>query len=96
MSSLALSVNVLQLDMYFCLSDTLEGDGPPEIAEMIPTICEFHTYESSRVTTKLLHAKRQDGQTWVVCVKAGFFGSPNLTLAQGEHPKVVRATISTR
>ena len=31
-------------------------------SEMIPKIREFHTSESSQLTTKLLHAKRQDGR----------------------------------
>ena len=40
-------------------------DGSPEIvvqSEMMPKIREFHTSESTMLTTKLLHAKMQDGR----------------------------------
>jgi hypothetical protein len=65
LSSLTPSVNLLRFQIYLCISDPLEEDGSPEIAsvvEMIPKFREFYTLESSRLTTKLLHAKKQDGR----------------------------------
>ena len=64
LSGLTPSVNLLRLDIL-CLAcfDLLEDDGSPEIlVEMMPKIREFHTSVSSLLTTKLLHAKRQDGR----------------------------------
>ena len=53
-----------RLDL-FC-TDILEPDdsSSPEIVqlEMVPKILEFHTSESSKLTTKLLYAKGQDGR----------------------------------
>ena len=68
LSSLAPSVNLLRLDIYHLrhfnrLED--EEDDSPEIvvlSEMMPKIREFHTSESSLLTTKLLNAKMQDGR----------------------------------
>ena len=59
MSSLTPCVNLHRLD----ISDLRSGS--PEIVvplEMMPKIREFHVLDSSRVTTKLLHAKTQDGR----------------------------------
>ena len=61
MLSLTSSVNLQRLDIS-CLM--LEEDGP-EIAvqsEMMPKIRDFHTSDSSLLTTNLLLAIRQDGQ----------------------------------
>jgi hypothetical protein len=65
LSSLTPSVNLLRLDI--CNLDpinALEEDGSSEIVQsaMMPKIREFHTSWSPRQTTKLLHAKRQDGR----------------------------------
>ena len=61
LSSLTPSVNLHRLDIYSMWLE--EVGGSPEIElEMMPKIREFHTSESSLFTTKLLHAKRQDGQ----------------------------------
>ena len=64
LSSLTKSVNLLRLDIfYLCRLNPLDED-PSEIVsllEMMPKICEFHTSRSALLTTKLLHAKRQDG-----------------------------------
>ena len=66
LSSLTPSVNLLRLDIYYlCRSNPLEEDGSPELvvqSEMMPKIREFYTSSSSLLTTKLLHAKRSDGQ----------------------------------
>jgi hypothetical protein len=60
------SPNLHRLDiLYLDGSNRLEEDGSPEIlvqSGMMPKIREFHTLASPLVTTKLLHAKRQDGQ----------------------------------
>ena len=62
-SSLTPSVNLHRLDLSY-----MDIRGPdnssPEIVqlEMVPKIREFHTSYSSRLTTKLLYAKRQDGR----------------------------------
>ena len=59
LSSLTLSVNLLRLDIYFV------GRLKEEIvvhSEMMPKIREFRTSGSTLLTTKLLHAKRQDGR----------------------------------
>ena len=68
LSSLTLSVNLRRLDLSFMKRSDLDdgsdlNDGSPEIvqSDMVPIIREFHTSESSRLTKKLLHAKRQDG-----------------------------------
>ena len=62
-SNLTPSVNLLRLDISLCLSSPFEEDGSPEImVEMMPKIHEFRTSDSFRLTTKLLHAKRPDGQ----------------------------------
>ena len=59
-SSLPQSVNLHRLDI-----NTLTHFNQPEIvveSEMMPQIREFHTSGSSLSTTKLLHAKMQDGR----------------------------------
>ena len=65
LSSLTLSVNLLRLDI-FCLSHFEYSDEQGFLknaqSETIPKIREFHTSSSSLLTTKLLDAKRQDGQ----------------------------------
>jgi len=61
LSSLTPCVNLLRLDILnLWLSH--EEDGSPVQSEMMPKIREFHTSGSPLQTTKLLHAKRQDGQ----------------------------------
>jgi hypothetical protein len=64
LSSLTLSVNLLRLGLFNLMRyDRLEEDDSPEIvAQMMPKIRELHTAESTLLTTKLLHAKRQDGR----------------------------------
>jgi hypothetical protein len=65
LSSLTPSVNLHRLDISNLWDNKpLEEDGSPELvlSEMLPKIREFHTSESSLLTTKLLHAKRQDGR----------------------------------
>ena len=61
--SLAPSVNLLRLDILWvtCFEyfDQHKEDG---LNETMPKIREFHTSESSLLTTKLLHAKTQDGR----------------------------------
>ena len=65
LSSLTPSVNLLRLDI-----SRLRYLNPPEedysfeivLSEAMPNIREFHSSESSLLTTKLLHAKTQDGQ----------------------------------
>jgi hypothetical protein len=62
LSSLAPSVNLLQLViLHMSCSNPLEGS-PEIVVEMMPKIREFYTTGSTLLTTKLLHAKRQDGQ----------------------------------
>jgi hypothetical protein len=66
-SSLTPSVNLLWLDISYMgrLLDPLEEDGSLEIvvqSEQMPKIREFHSRDSSLLTMKLLHAKRQDGR----------------------------------
>ena len=58
-SILTPSVNLLRLDLY--IIDPLEAETVVQ-SEMMPKIREFHIEESSLMTTKLLHAKLQDGQ----------------------------------
>ena len=64
--SLLPSVNLLRLDIfYLCRHNQLEEDGPSEIvvqSEIMPKIREFRTSDSTLLTRKLLHAKRQDGR----------------------------------
>ena len=56
------SVNLHRLDICkLSCTDSLEEDIVVQ-SEMTPKICEFHAEDSSLVTTKLLHAKRRDGQ----------------------------------
>jgi hypothetical protein len=63
LSILSSSVNLHRLDILILKrSNPLEEDGSPEIVVQLPQIREFHTSESSQLMTKLLHAKRQDGQ----------------------------------
>ena len=66
LSSLTPSVNLVRLDISHLSSvNRLEEDGFPGFvvqSEMIPKIREFHTSESPMLTTKSLHAKRQDGR----------------------------------
>ena len=61
-SSLTSSVNLLRLDI-----NNLSGIDPLEEeivvqSEMMPKIREFHTSDSSKLTTMLLHTKRHDGR----------------------------------
>ena len=66
LSSFIPSVNLHRLDIS-CLR---HFDGPEEevsseiviLSEMMPKIRQFHTSASPLLTTKLLHAKKQDGQ----------------------------------
>ena len=66
LSSFTPSVNLHRLDVSYLR----RFDGPEEVvsseiviqSEMIPEIREFHTSASPLLTTKLLHAKNQDGQ----------------------------------
>ena len=63
LSSLTPSINLHRLDiLYLNRSDRPEEDSCPEIVIQLPKIREFHTSGSSLLTTKFLHAKRQDGQ----------------------------------
>jgi hypothetical protein len=64
LSNLAPSVNLHRLDIFYL---RLEEDDSPDSEivvhpEMMSKIREFHTSESSLLTTKLLHARRQDGR----------------------------------
>ena len=63
LSSLTLSVNLHRLDIFHvkCLRP-LEENSPEILMEMMPKIREFHTINSSLVTTKLLLARTQDGR----------------------------------
>ena len=63
LSILSSSANLHRLDIL-CLkrSNPPVDDGSPGIVVQLPQIREFHTSESSVLTTTLLHAKRQDGQ----------------------------------
>jgi hypothetical protein len=62
LSSLTPSVNLRRLDLFRL--NPLEEDGSLEIvqSELMPKIREFHSKESSLLTMKLLHAKRQVGR----------------------------------
>jgi hypothetical protein len=63
LSSLTSSVNLHRLDILSL--KPLEKDDSLEIvvqSEMMPKIRDFHTLESTQLTTKLLHAERQDGR----------------------------------
>jgi hypothetical protein len=65
LSNLISSVNLQRLDIfYMCCVNPFEDDSPPEIVVQseIPKIREFHTSNSSLLTKKLLHAKKQDGR----------------------------------
>ena len=67
LSSFTPSVSLRRLDIshLWCFDDRLEEESSPEIviqSEIIPKIREFHTSASPLLTTKLLHAKKQDGQ----------------------------------
>ena len=68
LSSFTPSANLHRLDishLYLKPFDGLEEEVSSEIvilSEMIPKIREFHTLQSPLVTTRLLHAKNQDGQ----------------------------------
>ena len=68
LSSFTPSANLHRLDishLYLKRFDGLEEEVSSEIvilSEMIPKIREFHTLQSPLVTTRLLHAKNQDGQ----------------------------------
>ena len=64
LSNLTPSVNLLRLDMT-CVVDLLEEGPDSEFvvqSEMLPKLRQFHTSDSSLLTTKLLNAKMQDGQ----------------------------------
>jgi hypothetical protein len=63
LSSLTPSVNLIRLDISY-LRYHKEDDIPDilVLSEVMPRIREFHTLKSALLTTKLLHAKRQDGQ----------------------------------
>ena len=66
-SSLPPSVNLLRLDIYYLSPfnryDEVDEDlsGIVIQSDMMPKIREFNTCHSTVLTTKLLHAKRQDG-----------------------------------
>jgi hypothetical protein len=63
LSSLTQSVNLHRLHIFNL--DPFTAGGYPETVvqlEMMPKIREFHTSRSAMLTTKLLHAERQDGQ----------------------------------
>ena len=65
LSNLNLSVNLRRLEIFYLRhNNPLQEDGSLEIAAQseMPQIHEFHTSESSLLTSKLLHAKRQDGR----------------------------------
>ena len=65
LSSLTQSVNLLRLDIFYLCRLNPHDEDPSEIvmlSEMMPKIREFHTSDSAVLTTKLLHAKRQDGR----------------------------------
>ena len=68
LSSFTPSVNLHRFDICNLKLESfnhLEEDGSPEIvvqSEMMPKIREFHTSGSAMLTTKLLHAKMQDGR----------------------------------
>jgi hypothetical protein len=59
LSSLTSSVNLLRLDISY-----LSGESPELVvqSEMMPKIREYHSSKSAWLTTKLLHAKMQDGR----------------------------------
>jgi len=59
LSSLTRSINLLRLDIL--VVDPLEEEIVVQ-SEMMPKIREFHTSRSALLTTKLLHAKKQDGR----------------------------------
>ena len=64
-SSLTSCVNLHRLYLFDMDIPEVDGSSSPEIvvqSEMIPKILEFYNFESTLVTTKLLHAKRQDGR----------------------------------
>ena len=66
LSSFTPSVNLHRFDIsYLRCFDRPEEDDSPEIvveSEMMPQIREFHTSGSPLLTTRLLHAKKQDGR----------------------------------
>ena len=66
LSSLSQSVNLHRLDIsHLTLLDQSGKDSTGlqfQENQILPKIHELHTIDSSRLTTKLLHAKRQDGQ----------------------------------
>ena len=66
LSSLTPSVNLHELNIFrLSCGDIIEEDGSPRIVvqlEMMPKIRELYTSGSAVLTSKLLHAKRQDGQ----------------------------------
>ena len=65
-SSLTPSVDLLRLDIFYYLrrSNSHKEDVSQIVvqSEMMPIIREFRTSESTVLTTKLLHAKTQDGR----------------------------------
>ena len=62
LSSLTPSVNLLRLDMLCVEPPEKEVVEESFWSEMMPKIREFRTTRSPLLTTKLLHAKKQDGQ----------------------------------
>ena len=65
LSSLTPSVNLLRLDIFYLCRPNPDDEDRSEIvvqSELMPKIREFHTSDSAVLTTKLLQAKRQDGQ----------------------------------
>ena len=65
LSSLTPSVNLLRLDISYLRRSSPRREDLSQIvvqSEMMPKIREFRTSESTVLTTKLLHAKKQDGR----------------------------------
>ena len=64
LSSLTPCVNLLRLDILQldCLGPLVVDNSPEIVMEMMPKIREFRTFTSSRLTTKMLHAKWLDGR----------------------------------
>ena len=56
------SVNLRRLDIFYLRPEDEDSHGTVVLSGMMPKIREFHTIESSLLTTKLLRAETQDGQ----------------------------------